>query len=87
MVGNLIGFDPKHTSNTTLKDIKIKKLAEELNSSRSEMISIVEIQETIYEELQAANEEIVFSNEEFKTLNEEFEKLKEEIETTNEELI
>lgn len=87
VVENLIGSDQKHASNTTLKDIKIKKLADELNSTRSEMISIIETQETIYEELQAANEEIVSSNEEFQTLNEELETSKEEIEATNEELI
>ncbi|TDD75461.1 CheR family methyltransferase [Flavobacterium caseinilyticum] len=86
-IENLIGIDPTHTSNGTLKDIKIKKLAEELNSTRAERISIIETQETIYEELQAANEEIVSSNEEFQTLNEELETSKEEIEATNEELI
>ncbi|MFV5692155.1 CheR family methyltransferase [Flavobacterium sp. LT1R49] len=71
----------------TLKDLKIKKLTEELNITRTEMIAIIETQETIYEELQAANEEIVSSNEEFQTLNEELETSKEEIEATNEELI
>lgn len=85
--GNLIEHNLKSASNTTLKDIKIKKLAEELNNTRSEMTSIIETQETIYEELQAANEEIVSSNEEFQTLNEELETSKEEIEATNEELI
>ena len=69
------------------KDLKIKKLTDELNKTRSEMISIIESQETTYEELQAANEEIVSSNEEFQTLNEELETSKEEIEATNEELI
>ncbi|MFV5701278.1 CheR family methyltransferase [Flavobacterium sp. XS2P12] len=74
-------------NNTTLKDLKIKKLTEELNTTRAEMITIIETQENIYEELQAANEEIVSSNEEFQTLNEELETSKEEIEATNEELI
>jgi two-component system CheB/CheR fusion protein len=87
LVENFIGNDSDQKNNSTLKDIKIKKLAEELNSTRSEMISIIETQETIYEELQAANEEIVSSNEEFQTLNEELETSKEEIEATNEELI
>ncbi len=87
LIENFIGNDSDQKSNSTLKDIKIKKLAEELNSTRSEMISIIETQETIYEELQAANEEIVSSNEEFQTLNEELETSKEEIEATNEELI
>jgi two-component system CheB/CheR fusion protein len=87
LIENFIGNDSDQKSNSTLKDIKIKKLAEELNSTRSEMISIIETQEIIYEELQAANEEIVSSNEEFQTLNEELETSKEEIEATNEELI
>ncbi|RDI54987.1 chemotaxis protein CheB [Flavobacterium glaciei] len=87
LVENFIDNNLDRNSNTTLKDLKIKKLTEELNSARTEMIAIVETQETIYEELQAANEEIVSSNEEFQTLNEELETSKEEIEATNEELI
>lgn len=87
LVENFIDNNSDTKSNTTLKDLKIKKLTEELNSARTEMIAIVETQETIYEELQAANEEIVSSNEEFQTLNEELETSKEEIEATNEELI
>ncbi|HET7818885.1 MAG TPA: chemotaxis protein CheB [Bacteroidia bacterium] len=75
----------KHSSSS--KDRKIKKLTEELNTSRAEMHSIIEDQETSNEELQAANEEIVSTNEEFQTLNEELETTKEEIEATNEELI
>jgi len=74
-------------STNTLKDLKIKKLTEELNNVRAEMISIFETQENLYQELQGANEEIVSSNEEFQTLNEELETSKEEIEATNEELI
>lgn len=78
-------------SNTSVdavqKDRKIKKLTEELTNTRSEIHSIIESQETAYEELQAANEEIVSTNEEFQTLNEELETSKEEIEATNEELI
>ncbi|MFV8466785.1 CheR family methyltransferase [Flavobacterium sp. LB1P62] len=82
-----IESDFTNKNNTTLKDLKIKKLTEELNTTRAEMIAIIETQENIYEELQAANEEIVSSNEEFQTLNEELETSKEEIEATNEELI
>jgi two-component system CheB/CheR fusion protein len=74
-------------SSNTLKDLKIKKLTDELSNVRAEMISIFETQENLYQELQAANEEIVSSNEEFQTLNEELETSKEEIEATNEELI
>jgi two-component system CheB/CheR fusion protein len=72
---------------TSLKDLKIKNLTEELNSIRSEVINNAEAQEIVYQELQAANEEIVSSNEELQSLNEELETSKEEIEATNEELI
>ena len=74
-------------NNFTQKDRKIKKLTEELNNTRAEMNSIIETQETTYEELQAANEEIVSTNEEFQTLNEELETSKEEIQASNEELL
>ena len=87
LVEKINEFDVDGTSNAKLKDLKIKKLTEELIATRAEMITIVKDQENIYEELQAANEEIVSSNEEFQTLNEELETSKEEIEATNEELI
>jgi two-component system CheB/CheR fusion protein len=74
-------------NNSTQKDRRIKKLTEELNTTRAEMNSIIETQETTYEELQAANEEIVSTNEEFQTLNEELETSKEEIQASNEELL
>ena len=74
-------------NNSTQKDRRIKKLTEELNNTRAEMNSIIESQETTYEELQAANEEIVSTNEEFQTLNEELETSKEEIQASNEELL
>ena len=74
-------------NNSTQKDRRIKKLTEELNNTRAEMNSILETQETTYEELQAANEEIVSTNEEFQTLNEELETSKEEIQASNEELL
>ncbi|HVD99908.1 MAG TPA: chemotaxis protein CheB [Cytophagaceae bacterium] len=73
--------------NNTQKDRKIKKLTEGLKNARTEIFSVIELQERAYEELQAANEEIVSTNEEFQTLNEELETSKEEIEATNEELI
>jgi two-component system, chemotaxis family, CheB/CheR fusion protein len=69
------------------KDERIKRLSDELNHARTEIHSVIELQETAYEELQTANEEIVSSNEEFQTLNEELESTKEEIEAANEELI
>lgn len=73
--------------NSTQKDRRIKKLAEELINARAEMNSIIETQEATYEALQAANEEIVSTNEEFQTLNEELETSKEEIQASNEELL
>ena len=86
-VEQFIEYDLEGKKSTDLKDLKIKKLTEELDSTRAEMIAISESQDNIYEELQAANEEIVSSNEEYQTLNEELETSKEEIEATNEELI
>lgn len=73
--------------NSTQKDRRIKKLAEELMNARAEMSSIIETQEATHEALQAANEEIVSTNEEFQTLNEELETSKEEIQASNEELL
>jgi two-component system CheB/CheR fusion protein len=86
-IEKFIENDESGKNNSKLKDIKIKKLTDELNKTRAEMTAIIESQESTYEELQAANEEIVSSNEEFQSLNEELETSKEEIEATNEELI
>ena len=74
-------------SSLTLRDQRIKKLTDELNSIRKEINTITDLQEITFEELQVANEEIVSSNEEYQTLNEELETSREEIEVTNEELI
>ncbi len=80
--------DSKTGKNNSLqKDLRIKRLTDELSHARTEIHSVIESQETAYEELQTANEEIVSSNEEFQTLNEELESTKEEIEAANEELI
>lgn len=65
---------------------RIKKLKEELQTTRAEMQAVLEEQEAAYERLQRANEEVVSTNEEFQTLNEELETSKEEIEAANEEL-
>ncbi len=74
-------------NNSIDKDLRIKKLEEELASTRADMGSITHDQEIVNEQLQSANEEIVSSNEELQSLNEELETSKEEIESTNEELI
>ena len=73
-------------NNSNAKDLRIRKLEEELEATRSDMASITHDQEAANEELQSANEEIVSSNEELQSLNEELETSKEEIESTNEEL-
>lgn len=80
--------DPRKArqKNSIAKDIRIKKLEEELASARADMGAILHDQEAANEELQSANEEIVSSNEELQSLNEELETSKEEIESTNEEL-
>lgn len=84
-------FDEKKGGKKGKKDkereVRIKKLMDELSSARTEMQAVVLSQESAYEELQAANEEVVSTNEEFQTLNEELETSKEEVEATNEELI
>ncbi|MBK9800564.1 MAG: response regulator [Bacteroidetes bacterium] len=69
------------------KDLRIKKLEEEIDIARIDLTTITQDQEAANEELQGANEEIVSSNEELQSLNEELETSKEEIESTNEELI
>jgi two-component system CheB/CheR fusion protein len=68
------------------KDRRIKKLEEQLDIARNDMIAFTHEQEAFNEELQSANEEVVSSNEELQSINEELETSKEEIESTNEEL-
>lgn len=86
-VEKYIENDKGGKNNSTQKDLRIKKLMQELHNASIEMHAVIESQEKAYEELQVANEEIVSTNEEFQTLNEELETSKEEIEATNEELI
>jgi len=82
------GIEENKNTNKSIvaRDRRIKKLEEELASTRADMGSITHDQEVANEELQSANEEIVSSNEELQSLNEELETSKEEIESTNEEL-
>jgi two-component system, chemotaxis family, CheB/CheR fusion protein len=77
--------EAQHKSNA--KDLRIKKLEQEIATARSDMNSIISDQETANEELQSANEEVISSIEELQSVNEELETSKEEIESTNEELI
>ena len=86
-IEGFVDKDKSGKDSATLKDQRIKKLMQELNTLRLELNALNEAHEQTYEELQAANEEIVSSNEEYQTLNEELETSKEEIEVTNEELI
>ena len=65
---------------------KIKRLDQELASTKEHLQSVVENQEVTNEELQSANEEILSSNEELQSTNEELETAKEELQSTNEEL-
>jgi two-component system, chemotaxis family, CheB/CheR fusion protein len=78
--------DHRKNGTSAIKDLRMKKMSEELKTMRAEMHTIIDSQEIAYEKLQAANEEIISSNEEFQTLNEELETTKEEIEASNEEL-
>jgi two-component system CheB/CheR fusion protein len=80
-------YESKAKNSNTVKDNRLKKLEEELASSRSDMLAVVHDHEATIEELQSANEEVVSNNEELRTLNEELETSKEEIESTNEELL
>jgi two-component system CheB/CheR fusion protein len=68
------------------KDNRLSQHITELQKAGAEMITVIESQEKMLEELQVANEEIVSASEEYQTLNEELETSKEEIEATNEEL-
>jgi two-component system CheB/CheR fusion protein len=80
-------YEGKAKNSNAVKDNRIKKLEEDLASSRSDMLAVVHDHEATIEELQSANEEVVSNNEELRTLNEELETSKEEIESTNEELL
>jgi two-component system CheB/CheR fusion protein len=80
-------YEGKSKNGDAAKNNRIRKLEEELASSRSDMLAAVHDHEATIEELQSANEEVVSNNEELRTLNEELETSKEEIESTNEELL
>ncbi len=64
----------------------IKRLKNELASTRGYLQGVVEEHEAANEELKAANEEITSSNEELQSTNEELETAKEELQAANEEL-
>lgn len=61
-------------------------LHEELKATRAELHNTIAYQETLNEELKAANEEAISMNEELQSTNEELETSKEELQSFNEEL-
>jgi two-component system CheB/CheR fusion protein len=76
-VGSAINFiDVSHTMHL---DSELKRLGQELQSTREEL-------ETTNEELQSTVEELETTNEELQSTNEELETLNEELESTNSEL-
>ena len=65
---------------------QVKRLQQELASSREYLQSIIQELEAANEELQSANEEVLSANEELQSTNEELDTAKEELQSTNEEL-
>jgi two-component system CheB/CheR fusion protein len=76
----------KGRTRLSVEGLELKRLREELDSSRESLQAIIEEQEATNEELRSANEEITSSNEELQSTNEELETAKEELQSTNEEL-
>lgn len=76
-----------HGKSQTAKDQVIKKIQQELESTRANMRTMLDEQDARNQEFQSANEEVVSTNEELQSINEELETSKEEIESTNEELL
>jgi two-component system, chemotaxis family, CheB/CheR fusion protein len=68
------------------KDLRLRELRDELESSKQSLQTVIEEQEGTNEELRAAMEEVQSSNEELQSTNEELETAKEELQSTNEEL-
>ncbi len=64
----------------------LKRLKNELASTRGYLQTVVEEHEAVNEELKSANEEIISANEELQSTNEELEIAKEELQAANEEL-
>ena len=69
----------------TLPDVK--RLADELNTTREYLQTTIEALETSNEAYKAANEELQSVNEELQSANEELETSREELQSTNEELV
>src|SRR6185369_16940203 len=65
---------------------KVKRLQQELASTKDHLQTVIEEHETSNEELQALNEEMQSANEELQSTNEELETTNEELQSANEEL-
>jgi two-component system CheB/CheR fusion protein len=65
----------------------VKRLADELNTTREYLQATIEELETSNEAYKAANEELQAVNEELQSANEELETSREELQSTNEELV
>jgi two-component system CheB/CheR fusion protein len=65
---------------------KVRRLQQELASTKDHLQTVIEEHETANEELQALNEELQSSNEELQSTNEELETTNEELQSANEEL-
>jgi two-component system CheB/CheR fusion protein len=76
----------RQPENLAVREAEIIQLRQENAATKEYLQSMLVEQETITQELRAANEEILSSNEELQSTNEELETAKEEIQATNEEL-
>ncbi|MFO8084727.1 MAG: chemotaxis protein CheB [Desulfobacterales bacterium] len=77
---------PAKTTRKNNNGLKVRKLEQELRSTREYLQATIEELETANEELKSANEELQSGNEEMQSTNEELETSKEELQSTNEEL-
>jgi two-component system CheB/CheR fusion protein len=68
------------------EDTEMRRLKDELASTRDYLHAVIKEQEAANEDLQSANEEVQSANEELQSINEELETSKEEIQSSNEEL-
>ncbi len=68
------------------KDVRIRELEQELQSTKEYLQTTIEELETSNEELKSSNEELQSTNEELQSTNEELDTSREELQSTNEEL-
>ncbi len=77
---------PENISETALKDIRVRELAQELQATRDHLQTNIEALEVANEELLSVNEEFQSASEELQSANEELQTSNEELQSTNEEL-